>query len=126
MTLEVISYNTTYTWVQNRDSGSPNPVTAATLELEVWSQLSNTLLFSVPLTLVTSNDRYAEYTFTLPALEGDNHYNGMYNYMLYQDSGLVDQGSLKLIFSPGGGTGTQDYISNNENRQAVVYYDPAY
>jgi hypothetical protein len=50
----------------------------------------------------------------------------MANYKVYQDGGLLDSGSLKLIYSPGGGTGTQDYISDNENREAVVYYTPDY
>ena len=123
MTLEIISYNTQYDFTVN----VPNcPIVYLTLDLVVTSQLSNDILFQVPLALTATNDRYTSFSFTLPQLEGDNHYNGMYNYTVLLDTGVFDSGSLKLVYSPGGGTGTQPYISDNENRQAIVYYDPAY
>jgi len=50
----------------------------------------------------------------------------MGNYTITKDGSVIDSGSLKLIYSPGGGTGTQSYISDNENRQADVFYRPAY
>jgi hypothetical protein len=121
MTLEIISYNTLYNFTVN----VPNAV-AGSYELVVTSQLSNTVLFQESLTVITTNGRYTEFQFTLPQLEGDNHFNGMYNYTVLLDTGVWDSGSLKLVYNPGGGTGTQNYISDNEDREAIVYYTPEY
>ena len=126
MTLEIITWNTVYPFNINvNQAGLPNPI-PSNFVLEVWSQLSNTLIFTRPLILTYVNDRYWGFEFTLPSLEGNKHLNSMANYKVYQDGGLLDSGSLKLIYSPGGGTGTKDYISDNENREAVVYYTPDY
>ena len=123
MTLEIISYNTLYNFTVN----VPNwTIPIDQFDLVVTSQLSNTILFQVPLGVVTTNDRYTECQFTLPQLEGDNHFNGMYNYTILYDTGVWDSGSLKLVYSPGGGTGTKNYISDNEDREAIVYYVPEY
>jgi hypothetical protein len=121
MTLEVISYNTVYPFSVN----TPNAI-AGTYQLVVTSQLSNLPLFQVPLTLTLTNERYSEFQFTLPQLEGDKHFNSMCNYTIYFNTGTWNSGSLKLVYNPGGGTGTVDYISNNENREAIVYYTPDY
>jgi hypothetical protein len=122
MTLNVIQYNTIYTISVN----TPDADVLGTYELVVTSQLSNLPIFQVPLTLEITNARYSEFSFTLPQLEGDNHFNSMCNYTIYFNTGTWNSGSLKLIYSPGGGTGTQNYISDNENREAIVYYIPNY
>ena len=97
MTLEIISWNTLYPFAINvNQAGGPDPLTS-TFQLEVWSQLSNTLIFSRPLTLTYENSRYLGFEFTLPSLEGNKHLNSMANYKVYQDGGLLDSGSLKLI-----------------------------
>jgi hypothetical protein len=127
MTLEIIQYNTTYPFAVN----VPNVDPLATFTIEVRSQLSNTTVQPIPqsswgVSYIATNDRYSEFVLTLPSAAGVEHGNGMYNYVLKENGGVIDSGSLKLIFSPGGGTGTQPYISDNETRQAIVYYDPAY
>jgi hypothetical protein len=122
MTLEIISYNTIYPISVN----TPNADVTGTYELVVTSQLSNLPIFTVPLTLVLTNSRYSEFTFVLPQLEGDKHLNSMCNYTIYFNTGTWNSGSLKLVYSPGGGTGTKDYISDNEKRESIVYYTPDY
>jgi hypothetical protein len=120
MTLEVISWNTVYTIAFN----VPNwTIPINSFNLVVTSQLSNDVVFDVPLSVLETNDRYTLCEFTLPALEGNKHFNSMCNYTVYYDTGVWDKGSLKLIYSPGGNTCTTDYISDNENRQAIVYYE---
>lgn len=127
MTLEVITWNTVYSFNINVNQTTiPNPIPTLSWILEVTSQLSNDIVFSVPMMLTYTNDRYLGFEFNLPQLEGNKHLNSMCNYKVYQDGGVIDTGSLKLIYSPGGGTGTKDYISDNENREAVVYYTPDY
>lgn len=121
MTLEIISYNTIYSFAVN----TPNAIVGS-YELVVQSQLSNLPLFQVPLTLIETNARYSEFQFTLPQLEGDKHFNSMCNYTIYFNTGVWNSGSLKLVYSPGGGTGTKDYVSDNEGRKAIVYYTPDY
>ena len=131
MTLEIISYTGT---TLDFSINVPNVDTTATFTFDIFSQLSNTAaqvfdpLASFPLTLVQTNARYSEFTISTAPYQtfGDQHGNGMYNYVVKENGGVIDSGSLKLIFSPGGGTGTQAYISDNEGRQAIVYYDPAY
>jgi len=121
MTLTIETGTTSYAFYSN----VPN-VTAGVFELTITSQWSNQEVIQVPLTLDSSNGRYTKWTFTLTTTEGDKHYNGMGNYSITKDGSEIDSGSLKLIYSPGGGTGTQNYISDNENRQADVFYRPAY
>jgi len=121
MTLTIETGTFAYTFYSN----VPN-VTAGVFELTITSQWSNQEVIQVTPTLVSSNARYTKWLFTLGINEGDNHYNGMGNYTITKDGSVIDSGSLKLIYSPGGGTGTQSYISDNENRQADVFYRPAY
>lgn len=121
MTLTVTTGTFAYTFFTNTAN-----VTAGTFELTITSQWTNREVIQVTPTLVTSNARYTEWLFTLPVNEGDNHYNGMGDFSLTKDGVEIASGSLKLIYSPGGGTGSISYVSNNETREADVFYRPAY
>lgn len=96
--------------------------------LTINSQWSNRPVIQVETDPILTNDRYTKWSFSLTVDEGDKHYNGMGDYIITEDiSGdTIVSGSMKLIYSPGGGTGTQAYVSNNENREADVFYRPAY
>jgi len=127
MTLEIIQWNTNYEISVNM----PNASGMSTWTMRIVSQLSNLpapgiSLPSIPLSLTTTNSRYTTFGFNLTSIAGALHGNGMYDYIIYENGGEWDTGSLKLVFSPGGGTGTDPYLSNNENREAIVYYDPVY
>jgi hypothetical protein len=78
---------------------------------------------------VESNDRYSVaswISFSAPRLN-DQHVNGIYEAELYSEKlGLSYKQVVKIITSPGGTTGTEPYISNNEDREAIVYYKPEY
>ena len=74
----------------------------------------------------TNNDRYTTISFTLPTEFGEQHLNGIYQYIAYNGTEIVDSATLKVITSPGGGFGTEPHISNNENRDAKVIYRPSY
>lgn len=95
------------------------------------SQLSNTDLFEVPntepLTILT-NDRYTNCSFSVADLELETrHVNGIYEVELYNETlGLSYKQLVKIITNPGGSTGTKAYISDNEDREAIVYYKPEY
>ena len=121
MTLTILTGTTNYSFYTNDAN-----VTAGTFALTITSQWTNRSQISVTPTLVLSNSRYTEWSFTLSTTEGDKHYNGMGNYTLTRDGVELSSGSLKLIYSPGGETGTTSYVSNNENREADVFYRPAY
>ena len=105
----------------------PNVDPIQTYDLIVTSLYSNEALFQAALTIEETNDRYTTFSFTLPSTAGDLHQNAMANYSIIESGTTeIDLGSLKLIYTPGGQTGTQAYISNNEDREGVVYYRPAY
>ena len=72
-------------------------------------------------TVVTQNDRYAQIDVTFVATFKDKHYNGYYTWSIGSYSDIV-----KIITQPGGDTGTVDYISDNEEREADTYYRPNY
>lgn len=78
---------------------------------------------------VQSNDRYSVATwisFAAPR-PNDQHINGIYEAELYSEKlGLSYKQIVKIITSPGGTTGTKPYISDNEDREAIVYYKPEY
>lgn len=99
--------------------------------LRFTSQWSNMELGNWPvagaLTIIT-NDRYTRVTFlTVTEDLADRHINGIYEAELYNETfGLSYKQLVKLITSPGGSTGTKPYISDNEDRQAIVYYKPEY
>ena len=71
--------------------------------------------------IVTQNDRYAEIVVDFPADFKDQHMNGYYTWSIGAYSDIV-----KLITQPGGDAGEVQYISNNEDREADVYYRPNY
>jgi hypothetical protein len=93
---------------------------------DIKSQLSNTLLVGTTATITDSNERYSTISVTLNEDIADKHYNGIYEYTVYSNENIYDTGLLKIVTEPGGTTGTIDYQSNNEDRQAKVIYRPAY
>lgn len=72
-------------------------------------------------TVVAQNDRYAQVDVTFVASFKDKHYNGYYTWSIGDYSDIV-----KIITQPGGDTGKVEYISNNEERDAEVFYRPNY
>ena len=94
--------------------------------LEFRSMYSNTALFDVPATVITHNTRYTQLEFTMPTDLNDKHVEGIYEYIVYGDNLKLDAGVVKVITTPGGSTGTDPYISNNEDRQAQVYFRSSY
>tara|TARA_R110000796_G_scaffold33764_3_gene87327 strand:- start:3263 stop:3652 length:390 start_codon:yes stop_codon:yes gene_type:complete len=78
---------------------------------------------------VTGNDRFSKVNFAIipPAIPAAQHINGIYEVELSNTSlGLSYKQVVKLITNTGGTTGTTPYISNNEDREAIVYYKPEY
>ena len=49
------------------------------------------------------------------------HKNGYYSWTIGSYGDIV-----KIITSPGGGSGEVEYISSNENREAATYFRPNY
>ena len=99
--------------------------------MRLVSQWSNTDLIDLPVVgnlNIFTNDRYTRVTFlTLFEDLALRHVNGIYEAELYNETfGLSYKQLVKLITSPGGSTGTKPYISDNEDRQAIVYYKPEY
>ena len=72
-------------------------------------------------TILEHNDRYAKISVDFPIDFKNEHQNGFYTWTLGNYSDIV-----KIITQPGGGTGEVEYISNNENREADVYFRPNY
>jgi hypothetical protein len=100
-------------------------------KLAFKSQWSNTVIYEAPsmgTLVITTNSRYTKCTFSTAALDlTDQHINGVYEARLYNDVlGLEYKQLVKIITSPGGSTGTKPYISDNEDREAIVYYKPEY
>ena len=97
-------------------------------KLDLSSQLSNTLWKSYDLTLQNTNRRYTEFTFTVDNATTLEHINGIYNYEVYNTDAptVIYSGLMKVVSGEGGTTGTTAYVSNNEDREAVVYYRPNY
>ena len=94
--------------------------------LTLTSQVSNLpILEDLPLTIEETNDRYTEFSFTIPTDLPEEHKNGIYTYTL-TDGNVSETGLLKLVCGSGGGTGTVSYTSNNENQEAPIYYRPQY
>jgi|14BtaG_2_1085337.scaffolds.fasta_scaffold04220_4 hypothetical protein len=88
------------------------------------SQYSQEILVTVASgdwSIITENARYASFTVDLPADFEDKHYNGYYTWQLGTYSDIV-----KIITQPGGDAGEAEYISNNETREADVFYRPNY
>lgn len=103
---------------------TPN-ISETILFLQLISQHSNTGLVTFSGETIASNDRFTAINFVIPTDFALNHYNGMYDYRVYNNE-EYETGVCKLITTPGGTTGTQAFISNNENRQAEVIYRPSY
>jgi len=96
--------------------------------LKLKSQWSNTdLIVNSDLTITTS-DRYTQVEFELtPSDFPSSHINGIYEAELSNTTLNTSYKQLvKLISTNGGGSGTVAYESNNEDRQAIVYYKPEY
>ena len=94
--------------------------------IEFISMYSNTVLLDMPATIYTSNARYTQLDFTIPSDFAEKHVEGIYKYIVYTDLEVLAQGVISIITEPGGDTGTDPYISNNEDREAQVFYRPQY
>ena len=104
---------------------TPNVSEVGTV-IEIVSQHSNDTLFRLDVDIVETNDRYTTVTCELPTDFYKQHYNGIYEYTLEAEAEVVDQGLVKIVTTPGGDFGKNEYISDNENRQAKVIYRPSY
>jgi hypothetical protein len=105
---------------------TPN-VPLGEVSFDIMSQLSNTVLATTIASVTDSNDRYTTLSVFLEDWDiPSKHYNGIYEYTVYSNENIYDTGLLKIVTEPGGTTGTIDYQSNNEDRQAKVIYRPAY
>ena len=122
MTIEFIEGDLNYSLYLN----VANVTSGASQTLLVSSQASNDEILNVDFTISSTNDRYTRIDFTIDAEIPTQHLNSMADYFAIIDGQTVDQGILKITTNPGGGTYTQNYISNNETRQAKVYYRPEY
>ena len=103
-----------------------NPTSALDLNdtFTLKSQYSQEILVTVASgdwSIVSENARYAEFMVDLPTDFEDKHVNGYYTWALGPYSDIV-----KIITSPGGDAGKVEYISNNEERDAEVFYRPNY
>ena len=105
------------------------PNLTGTHYLTVQSQYSNEY-WSWIMTPVLSNDRYSEFTINIIEAERTYHINAIYNYEVQQivdnQQVVIETGLLKYITEEGGATGTETFISSNENREAPTYYRPQY
>ena len=103
----------------------PNLTGAATLE---FISLHSNMPLQLNLTdlTVSGNARYSTSQFTIDGSEiAKNHFDGIYKAVLTIGDTIYTQ-AVKIIATPGGNTGTTNYISNNEDREAIVYYKPNY
>ena len=124
MTLKFTTGTTSYSITFDIENASAS----GQWKLDLSSQLSNTLWKSYDLTLQNTNRRYTEFTFTIDNATTLEHINGIYNYEVYNTDAptVVYSGLMKVVSGDGGTTGTTAYVSNNEDREAVVYYRPNY
>lgn len=93
-------------------------------DLVLKSQYSQTAVLTIPAAdwdLTIDNNRWAEITAQVPATFKDEHQNGYYTWTIGNYSDIV-----KIITQPGGSSGEVEYISNNENREADVFFRPNY
>ena len=98
-----------------------NPGTI-TGDFSLKSQYAQDVIYTTSnYTVATQNDRYAQIDVTFPGDFKDKHYNGYYTWSIGSYSDIV-----KIITQPGGDTGKVEYISNNEERDAEVFYRPNY
>lgn len=98
---------------------SPSTITG---DFSLKSQYSQEVIYTTSnYSVATSNDRYAKIDVTFPVDFKDKHYNGYYTWSIGNYSDIV-----KIITAPGGDDGKVEYISNNEERDAEVFYRPNY
>ncbi len=98
-----------------------NPATI-TGQFSLKSQYSHEVMYTTSsYNVATSNDRYAQIVVEMPTDFKDKHYNGYYTWSIGDYSDIV-----KIITQPGGDDGKVEYISNNEERDAEVFYRPNY
>ncbi len=101
-----------------------NPGTTSTINdpFTLKSQYSQEVIYTVSgYDVQEQNERYAKIVVPFPADFKDKHYNGFYTWSLGPFTDIV-----KIITQPGGDVGKEEYISNNENRDAEVFYRPNY
>jgi len=103
---------------------TPN-LTPGTYYLAVQSQY-NKNVWAWELTLLSSNERYSEFSYVISEDERKAHINGIYNYELQSETSVIEGGLLKMITEEGGSTGTQEYVSDKETTEAYTYYRPEY
>jgi hypothetical protein len=94
--------------------------------IEFISMYSNTILFDQPATIFTHNTRYTQLVFDIPTDLASEHVEGIYKYIVYEGTTELVDGVIKVITNPGGSMNTDPYISNNEDREAQVYFRPEY
>lgn len=119
MTIEFTDNQLTYDYFINGDFNNIDRIVFKSL-------YSNTNIIDVDATVIVSNARYTQLEFTLNELIGATHQNGIYKYEVYDGSAILASGAVKITTNPGGGTGTEEYISNNEKREGQVYFRPQY
>ena len=98
------------------------PTSTITGDFTLKSQYSQEVIYtSSGYTVEDQNQRYAKIVVPFPADFKDKHYNGYYTFCF---GNLCD--IVKIITQPGGDDGKVEYISNNEERDAEVFYRPNY
>jgi len=94
-------------------------------QIKITSQASNTTILDTTFTIGETNDRYTRIDFEIPQIQ-EEHLNSIADYTVIVDEVVQDTGIIKVTTIPGGGTYTQNYVSNNEERQSKIYYRPNY
>lgn len=96
------------------------------INLTLTSQHSNDEVINDDVVVSETNDRFTTIQLDLPTDFYKLHYNGIYEYTISGAGTIYDTGLLKMVLTPGGDFGKEEYISNNDNRQAKVIYRPSY
>lgn len=126
MTLKLQDGVTSY----NLSFNLANATVTDTWAIVLRSQLSHQYTEVGPyiLTIVSTNDRYTEFSFTIAADLPDEHKNGIYEYTIQNvtEAANIQTGLLKLVCGTGGEDGYTAYESDNEEREGPVYYRPQY
>ena len=102
------------------------PNATGSWKLRLYSQYSHKDVLDVDLYILETNDRYTEFYFLIPAGFYNEHLEGVYDYYLTKDSVSIETGNMKLVLTPGGETGTEPFVSDNDQRVAETYYRPIY
>ena len=96
------------------------PLLESSYILEMYSQHSNTLLFSTTMQIIESNERYTGFTITVADIPTTLDINGIYNYFVKGDD-IVDYGLMKLI-NKNNELDSVSYKSDNEERKSRILY----